>query len=242
MVAVAAFRYIHLTIPNGRHLCGIKKANLAIVLTIIWAVIINFPQCLVYNIKIFNSTESNTTSNSNASWYVLDTDNKQFGNEKTINLLQFVISATLVKITPCVLLTVLSCALVKIILTAQDKYTAMQRRKGSTSTYSEQKRLRQTHQTTRMLIAVIVIFILIELPQGVLFVLSGLVKDFVDKIYWHLGNFMDLLTMIGCSINFLLYCLMSSQFCELLASLMKSFNPFMAKQEDAIVTRDISAE
>jgi hypothetical protein len=63
-----------------------------------------------------------------------------------------------------------------------------------------------------MLLAVVVLFLLTEFPQGVLNLLSGLLECFVSEVYNPLGDFMDILALINNGINFLLYCTMSKQF------------------------------
>lgn len=230
-VAVAMFRYIHLTTNRGKQICDMFRANLTILIVIIGSVLMNVPQLLVYEIRHHDDESSNS------SWYFLTTDNDKYGRHEMINLAQFVSLAVFVKITPCVLLTVLSVLLIKIIISAQDRYMSMRKRQSTTSTYqtstlasaSERKRQNQTHQTTRMLIAVIVMFIVIELPQGILFVMSGLLEDFFEDVYWPMGNFLDLVTIVSCCVNFLLYCSMSAQFCEILVQMLKYVCPCLKR-------------
>ncbi|XP_067943346.1 G-protein coupled receptor dmsr-1-like [Watersipora subatra] len=235
-LSVALFRFIHLTLRDGKNRCDLSKANLTIFLSIVGAILINIPQTLVYSIKRYDDEEKNT------SWYYLSTDNDKYGDHANINLVQFALLALLVKITPCILLVVLSIILIRIIHSAHRKYTAMQRRRPSSIKYTtspnEERRQRQTNQTTQMLIAIILVFVVIELPQGILFVLSGLLVDFFDDIYWPLGNFWDLLTIIGCCINFFLYCRMSSQFCQLLLSILRSIS-FRTEQNHDTVSTDL---
>lgn len=65
-------------------------------------------------------------------------------------------------------------------------------------------------RTTRMLLAVLFLFLLTEFPQGILALLSGILGDaFFSECYGHLGELMDILALINSAINFILYCLMS---------------------------------
>ena len=71
---------------------------------------------------------------------------------------------------------------------------------------------RKTNRTTMMLLLVVVLFLVTELPQGVINLLSGLLPGFVNEIYMALGDLLDILALINNGINFILYCSMSKQF------------------------------
>jgi len=71
---------------------------------------------------------------------------------------------------------------------------------------------RKTNRTTLMLLLVVVLFLVTELPQGVINLLSGLLPGFVNEIYMALGDLLDILALINNGINFILYCSMSKQF------------------------------
>lgn len=63
---------------------------------------------------------------------------------------------------------------------------------GSNRDHSQR---RKESKTTLMLFAVVVSFLVIDLPQGVLTVLNALVPCFYPSIYMPLGDFIDLLTL-----------------------------------------------
>lgn len=75
-------------------------------------------------------------------------------------------------------------------------------------------RTTSTNRTTRMLLAVVLLFLLTELPQGLLNLLTGCIKNnhFYEEIYAPLGDLVDILALINNGINFILYCTMSKQF------------------------------
>ncbi|VDM46502.1 unnamed protein product [Toxocara canis] len=77
----------------------------------------------------------------------------------------------------------------------------------------KRKKMPKDH-TTPMLVAVLSIFLIAELPQGVMSVLTGIYsrETFHQKIYLPLGNLMDLLSLINSAVNFLIYCAMSRKF------------------------------
>ena len=68
--------------------------------------------------------------------------------------------------------------------------------------------------TTPMLVAVLSIFLIAELPQGVMLVLTGVFSSstFHEKLYIPLGDLMDILSLLNSAVNFLIYCAMSRKF------------------------------
>ncbi|KAH9286490.1 Sex peptide receptor [Echinococcus granulosus] len=78
---------------------------------------------------------------------------------------------------------------------------------------ADRLRERSHSRTTHMLLAIMMIYIVTYLPQAILLLVSGLSGYcFSETVYDPLGDFMDLLTLLSCGINFALYCLMSQQF------------------------------
>ena len=89
--------------------------------------------------------------------------------------------------------------------------------RSQVTTLNSTKSLRHKHQTdrtTRMLVAVLVLFLVTEIPQGVMALLSGVLgRQFFIKCYsTGMGEILDLLALLNSAINFLLYCSMSRQF------------------------------
>ncbi|VDN22732.1 unnamed protein product [Gongylonema pulchrum] len=68
-------------------------------------------------------------------------------------------------------------------------------------------------RTTRMLLTILVVFLLTELPQGIMAVLSGMFsEEFRRHIYNSLGDVLDLLSLCNACTTFIIYCSMSEQF------------------------------
>jgi len=61
------------------------------------------------------------------------------------------------------------------------------------STVQRVKRQRATNRTTRMLLAIVILFLITELPQGVVMILSGVSTQFTAGIYLNLGDLFDML-------------------------------------------------
>lgn len=72
---------------------------------------------------------------------------------------------------------------------------------------------RRTDRTTMLLVAVLILFLITEFPQGILGLMSAILDQcFFKKCYTLFGEFMDLLALINGAIGFVLYGLMSKQF------------------------------
>lgn len=76
-----------------------------------------------------------------------------------------------------------------------------------------QRQLNQNETTTKLLIAVMIVFLICEFPAGILAALCAILgQDFFENVYEPTGILMDLLALINSSVNFILYCFMSTQF------------------------------
>lgn len=96
-------------------------------------------------------------------------------------------------------------------LTTTTKSTIIIQKPRKTSRPS--KCQRRTDRTTMLLVAVLMLFLITEFPQGILGLLSGLMETcFFEKCYQPFGEMMDLLALINASVGFVLYGLMSKQF------------------------------
>lgn len=75
------------------------------------------------------------------------------------------------------------------------------------------RQLSQNETTTRLLIAVMIVFLICEFPAGILAALCAILgQEFFDNVYQPVGLLTDLLALINSSVNFILYCFMSTQF------------------------------
>ncbi len=70
----------------------------------------------------------------------------------------------------------------------------------------------QNLRNSVMLLVIVFLFILVEFPNGIMNVLAGVYGKSFRDVYLKLGDFFDMLTLLYSSINFVLYCTMSSQF------------------------------
>lgn len=77
-------------------------------------------------------------------------------------------------------------------------------------------------RTTRMLLVVITLFLVTELPQAILIVLSATIPGFFLYVYVPLGDMMDMIALVNNGINFLLYCIMSRDFRTTLLDMLRT--------------------
>lgn len=76
-----------------------------------------------------------------------------------------------------------------------------------------QRQINQNETTTRLLIAVMIVFLICEFPAGILAALCAILgQDFFENVYQPTGTLTDLFALINSSVNFILYCFMSTQF------------------------------
>lgn len=124
--------------------------------------------------------------------------------------------STICKIVPCALLIVMTVLLTLKMLEYERRSRALQNRCQSRSTAqssSSASASRQYRMTTYFILTVVILFILVELPLGIVNLLMGVYGDwFTRHVYLHVADLFNMLTMLYSSINFFLYCFMNGQF------------------------------
>lgn len=220
---LAVWRYIAVAMPQrNREWCNYKRTILAIVLAYVFCPVLCIP--VYFTTKVTEQVE--TINETLIDWPYVNTINatlytvqltEAVQNQDIVNQPNFWIYSVVIKLFPCVVLTIVSLKLLQILLEAQ------QRRRKLTNVQGEglnrkksSKRMdkeRQTDRTTMMLLVVLFLFLLTELPQGILGLLSVVYGEgFFRTCYSSLGDVIDALTLVNCAINFILYCTMSRQF------------------------------
>uniref|UniRef100_A0A8R1DHR3 G_PROTEIN_RECEP_F1_2 domain-containing protein n=1 Tax=Caenorhabditis japonica TaxID=281687 RepID=A0A8R1DHR3_CAEJA len=117
--------------------------------------------------------------------------------------------AVVMKAIPCVLLLWFTVALVLKLRQTDEKRNNLY----SKSFRKHVKKTTVPDRTTYMLIIMLVVFLVTELPQGFLAFLNGLYTGDVNTyIYRNVGELLDFLSLVNCSVDFLLYCVMSSRY------------------------------
>ncbi|KAE9555730.1 hypothetical protein FO519_001082 [Halicephalobus sp. NKZ332] len=206
-----------------------KAAAVSIILAIGISFIGSAPNMLRYEIKYLGHVSvprSCLTSEKYSSYY--NSESKVEG----YNLVQpkfwncpwerisFWTLGIVLKVIPCVLLTVFMALLVRMLVEAKNRRSRLSHGSGMSSGSSGLKSKNQNapgggktqaERTTAMLILIVLCTMITELPQGILGVVVGLEPAFSGAAQV-LGNFTDLLSLLNSSVNFILYSTMSNLF------------------------------
>jgi len=216
-VTLAVFRYVFIRFPRvGAQYCNIKRAKTAVFSVGIVVTIVCIPNSISYELKSIAYNSSDNSSNASLWWIDVKNDTQ---SDVVLAKFNFWVQAVLVKLLPCVLLTIFSVLLVRTMKNAERRRKKLKTKNsvadGETQpigSSSSSKRARRSQRTTRMLLTVVILFLVTETPQGIMNLLSGLIQDFFHNIYTPLGDLLDILALINNGINFFLYCSMSKQF------------------------------
>lgn len=144
--------------------------------------------------------------------YHVDSD-----EEGRLYQINFWVHAVVIKLLPCCILTIISLWLIKEVYNANQHQKKIRVYNSCPASNKAAKRQckadKRTNRTTMMLVAVLLLFLVTELPQGILGLMSGLLgRCFFKGCYDLFGELMDALALLNGAINFVLYCSMSRQF------------------------------
>lgn len=127
------------------------------------------------------------------------------------------LQACFIRIIPCFLLIILSIMLIYVMHLAKKNHLRLIK----CGNRKEYEKAREFNRTTTMLLIVVVSFLIMEFPHGILLIICAIKNDYYEKLYFPLGDLLDVLVLINGSINFFLYCFMSSQFRDKFKQLFK---------------------
>ncbi|KAJ1360734.1 hypothetical protein KIN20_019778 [Parelaphostrongylus tenuis] len=188
------------------------------------------PTMILHEIFVIGDTEDNNITPS----YTLDFSNYSCGFYK-FNLWMLAIA---MKAIPCALLLWFTIALVMKLRKTDEKRNYLY----SKSFRKHIKKTTVPDRTTYMLIIMLVVFLVTELPQGFLALLNGVYSSDVNNyIYQHVGELLDLLSLVNCSVDFVLYCCMSSRYRQTFGhTLIRLENWFRVHYQGCTYTKDLS--
>lgn len=237
-VVLAIWRYIAVVCPqHNRQWCTMRTTTVTILLGYILCPILCLPIYVTSTLKsrivLLNQFDNNAvnlslhpdgnsddskpaglyndTNSYNATLYFIDLVDYDLTSDIKLSVINFWIYSVVIKIIPCIALTVLSLRLIfALIETKKRREKLLTNKSKLNKTLEKEKR---TDRTTKMLLAVLLLFLITEFPQGILGLLTIMLgKGFFTSCYIKLGALMDILALINSAINFLLYCIMSRQF------------------------------
>ncbi|XP_022919804.1 G-protein coupled receptor dmsr-1 [Onthophagus taurus] len=212
-LTLAVWRYLAIGYPERSSvLCSETRCTIAICLSYVLPIILCIPTYFAFSIKGVQVEED-------GKFYVLYTSSIS-SNENFIifNLWTY---AVVMKLFPCLILTVISAWLIKTLYKAKKRKKVLKSYNqipketvdSSGNIKKKSKAERRAERTTKMLVAVLILFLITEFPQGIFGLLSGLKgKCFFLSCYQEFGDIMDMLALLNGSINFILYCSMNRMF------------------------------
>lgn len=141
----------------------------------------------------------------------------------------FWIYGVFIKLLPCCILSVISIWLVKTLMRAKQRKQILRsyethplRVEGKALDSKPTKAERRADRTTKMLIAVLLLFLLTEFPQGIFALYIALKGEYFFLVcYQKYGAIMDILALNNGSVNFILYCYMNRMFRATFGQLFK---------------------
>ncbi|TMW54532.1 hypothetical protein DOY81_000326 [Sarcophaga bullata] len=206
-VTLAIWRYVAIRHPHGRFSAFLlSHCKESIMFSFIIAPILCFPTLFVFKVR------KALVKDSAVLLYHVDAD-----KETRLYRINFWIHSVLIKLLPCCILTIISFILIKVLFEASKRKQVLKEYSNPNKHTEPQPRPpkcdRRTDRTTMLLVAVLLLFLVTEFPQGILGLLSGVMqKCFFKACYPPFGELMDLLALINAAIDFVLYGLMSKQF------------------------------
>nr|XP_011441138.2 sex peptide receptor isoform X2 [Crassostrea gigas] len=229
-VMLAIVRYLHIRSPtkaNSMRLQRIKQSRYGILFIYVSSALILVPNYMS------NKLLPDVLPDSNETIYVLRDLNLGKNDTETMVLINVWIYAFTAKLVPCLLMLIFGSLLIYNI-----HVKIRQRRKILQISGASSLRLSEHSRTTKMLLAVIILFLLTELPQGVLIILSACVENFYDQVYLLLGDVMDIVALVNNAVNFILYCSMSTKFRETFVHLFCNFHPLRRSEDSGYTLTD----
>nr|XP_040569440.1 G-protein coupled receptor dmsr-1-like [Lepeophtheirus salmonis] len=215
--------------------CTIKRCKILLTLAYIIPIFICVPN--------YMATTINKKNNDGKVIYVLDWSEIATAHNKLLYRINIWLYTFLLKLIPCVILTIITGWLIKALYIAEERSARLKEKvhtggsrnniivtilnESGKAKGSLTSRKRDTDRTTRLLVVILILFLLTEFPQGILGMLSAVYGDqFFRDCYLPLGDVMDAMALINSSINFILYCAMSQQFRK---TFIQTFNCFSSK-------------
>lgn len=174
-IVLAFYRYVCVC-RNSRIHFLIKKSNHLMLTACLLAFITSIP--LYLSLGINKSPAGNSTDE--LRFHVGSTEFLQHHEQ-----FYFWIYSVIIKLIPCIVLTFFSIKLIQVLLGVRRSVV----RNGLVSAHMSQRRLVQSDHTTLMLVAVLILFLITEFPQGIFGLLSALLhRNFYLKCYQRMGK------------------------------------------------------
>ncbi|CAH1646029.1 unnamed protein product [Spodoptera littoralis] len=258
-ITLAVWRFIAIKFPQkNRTLCNKKNTNIAIAVAYAVCPILCLPIYFAMKIRIIPSKHGHDNTTLNDTDFILNvTESKEpeyaivmTENEELLTAI-FWIYSVFIKLIPCVVLSILSVLLILKMKSSDRRRQKLLKKSAITSNEGEKARLNEdggkrgggggggrTDRTTRMLVALLGLFLATELPQAIFGLLTAIAPHLFkvcyyafDSCYLGAGEVMDLMALVGSAVNFVLYCSMSRQFRSTFTRLARKVLPLGTQGE-----------
>ena len=201
-IMLAIFRFLYIFFPHkGNVYCSMRHAKMVIITVYISAVFV----CIPNYISNKWTSVPNETTNKTVYTYTYRND----GGFKVVFDLNYWVQSILIKLVPCFLLTVLTVLLITALHKAHKRHVHL---KTQGMRNDDVEKHHEHLRTTAMLLAVVILFLITELPQGIMTLLMIFMDTLYTELYEPIGDFLDIVALLNNAINFVLYCSMSKQF------------------------------
>ncbi|XP_061184735.1 G-protein coupled receptor dmsr-1-like [Saccostrea echinata] len=213
-ISLAIFRYLKVCQPNiAKKHCNRARAKLTVLIVFIVTTLATIPFYLYY--EVYDSSEDNT--NLTGYWIRKTTFARNHVDYQTVLLWLY---GVIFKVVPSMAMIVLSALLIK-------ELRAAMKRKDQLRSPSQKDQANITTGYTRtsiMLVVIVLIYILMELPVGIMAFLSGIEGGeshfFYFLLYSHVGDIIDMTVLVNATLNFFVYFCISRQYRSVLKALI----------------------
>jgi len=203
------FRYKFIR-SRGSWKFSIYRTQLVIVAVFAVCVIMFIPNYMLAGL------ETEFVPSLNATVYRIKSLKIYLGYSTTMNTINVWLFILVGKLVPCSLMCIIGCLLLRSIRESAHLGVSL-----SLSSYS--KRMKAHRRTTIMLLAIMMMFLISELPAALLVLVSVFVKDFFRDYYMLFADTLDIVSLANNAINFVMFCIMSKQFRDILRDMVKHF-------------------
>ncbi|XP_052773389.1 G-protein coupled receptor dmsr-1-like [Mya arenaria] len=201
-IMLATFRFIYIFfLDKASKYCSIHHAKMVILVVYMSAVVVCIPNYISNYWELTNQTANNET--------VHTFSQRRNGNYIYIFDMNYWVQSILIKLFPCVLLTLLTIMLITALHRAHRNHVHL---KSQGMRRDDMEKHNEHFRTTAMLLAVVILFLVTELPQGIMTLLMIFMEELHNELYSPLGDILDIAALLNNAINFVLYCTMSQQF------------------------------
>ncbi|XP_071167749.1 G-protein coupled receptor dmsr-1-like [Mytilus edulis] len=203
-ISLATFRFLYIWFPNrGMVWCSIERTKIMVAIVYIIVIVICIPNYMMNFIGPLPTPANFTGNTTEEIWTV-----HMVKEGNALHTINFYIQAIMIKLVPCVMLSILTFLLIYAMHKAYKKRLALMNQGKK----EESDRHHEHNRTTGMLLAIVVLFLITELPQGILSLLIIFIPELQNTVYNQIGDVLDIVALCNNAINFVLYCSMSKQF------------------------------